>query len=348
MPRPAVPVEPPAELAALRAAVDAVLALDLCLLPPGQALELTRGLLVERQRLEAATLGSVSDLDSRQLYTLDGAGSTRSWLAQQPVARTGLAAEATRLAARPLLRAAVAAGQVSAATADTVAALLARLPQRVEEHQLTGVLRHAVPALLTDRGVHTDALHALVDDALGSVGTTADRLEPACVLLARHLPPTTLALELRGLVDALLPERLADDTRQSWSDASLTLQQRSGSGWSLRGHLDDQTGQQLHDALHARLPEQPTGPLDLHGDDHDSSAASEDLSGVPDAAHSAASDAASTRRRPLTARSSGGRSVRAGRWCRWPAGAAARLSRAPRCCPAASGSCPRSRRCWPT
>ncbi len=87
------------------------------------------------------------------------------------------------------------------------------------------------------------------------------------MLLAQHLPPTTLAVELRGLVDALLPEQLADETRQCWRDASLSLQQRSGSGWSLRGQLDDQTGQQLHDALHARLPKQPSPPEDLHGDD---------------------------------------------------------------------------------
>jgi hypothetical protein len=263
VPRPAVPASPPAELLALRAAVDAVLAVDLHRLGPGEALELTRALLVEQQRLQAATLGSVAELDARQLYALDGAGSTRSWLAQQPVARTGLAAEATRLVARPLLRAAVAAGQVSAATADVVASLLARLPGQVEEHQIVGVLQHALPALLVDRGVPAEELAAAAGVGVGSI---ADRLEPACVLLARHLPPTTLAFELRSLVDALLPERLADDTRQSWRDASLTLQQRTGAGWTLRGHLDDQTGQLLHDALHARLPKPSVGPVDLPGD----------------------------------------------------------------------------------
>ncbi len=253
----------PAEVLALRAAVDAVLDLDLTGLAAGVALEHTRALLVQAQRLHAATLTAVAELDARELFGLDGAGSTRSWLAQQPAGRTGLAGEASRLCRRPLLWAALEAGQVSAVTADLVASALDRLPVEVESHQLVGVLRHAVPSLLADRGVPPEVLAGLVEDGLADdrvagLGSAADRLEPACVLLARHLPPTTLSAELRMLVDALLPEQLADDTQRSFLEQSLHLTKRRGSGYDLRGRVDDVLGATLESALLSRLPDDAT------------------------------------------------------------------------------------------
>ncbi len=259
VPRPAVPAGPPAELTQLREADDAVLAMDLSALPAAVLLAHARGMLAESQRVHAATLAAISELDRRELYALDGAGSARGWLAQQPTGRPGLAAEADRLSRRPLLRAAVAAGDIAAATADTVASALDRLPDTVEEDQLLGVLRYGVPALLADRGVDPGVLGALADEALGAVGLDpAQRLEPACVLLVRHLPPTTLAHELRMLLDALLPEELAEQTRQAWLAQALHIRTLRGLGAEIRIRVDDALAQLTEDALMARLPDDAT------------------------------------------------------------------------------------------
>src|SRR6476661_5867944 len=126
VPRPVVPAEPPAELLALRVAVDGVLGLDLTGLSAAVALEHARAMLAEASRVQAAALSAVGELEARELFALDGAGSTRSWLAQQPAGRSGLAGEAARLGRRPLLRAAVLAGQIGAGTADLVAVALDR------------------------------------------------------------------------------------------------------------------------------------------------------------------------------------------------------------------------------
>ncbi len=262
VPRPVVPAAPPAELLSLRAAVDGVLGLDLTGLPAAVALAHTRAVLVEAQRVHAAALSAVAELEERQLYALDGAGSTRSWLAQQPAGRTGLAGEASRLGRRPLLRAAVEAGSVGASTADQVASALEKLPGQVPEDQLVGVLRYALPALLVDRGVDPQLLASLADEALSAVGMSpADRLEPACVLLAQHLPPTTLAAELRMLMDALLPEQLADEIRAAWLEQRVHITKRRGLGYDFRIRVDDTLGPLVESALLSRLPKDDASAL---------------------------------------------------------------------------------------
>jgi hypothetical protein len=259
VPRPTVPGGPPPELLAPEPVLDDLQALELSRLSGPAVLALTRGLLAQQQRLHATTLGALSELDRRQLFALDGAGSTRGWLAQQPTGRPGPAAEATRLARRPLLRAAVSAGRISADTADLVATARDRLPDTVEDDQLLGVLRYGIAALLVDRSVDPAVMEALADQALAAVGLDpAQRLEPACVLLAQHLPPTTLAHQLRTLIDALQPERLAEQTRQAWLDQALHIRTLSGLGVEILIRLDDTLGQLTDDALVARLPDDAT------------------------------------------------------------------------------------------
>ncbi|MCW2666719.1 MAG: hypothetical protein JWN57_1681, partial [Frankiales bacterium] len=67
--------------------LDDLQALELSRLSGPAVLALTRGLLAQQQRLHATTLGALSELDRRQLFALDGAGSIRGWLTQQPTGR---------------------------------------------------------------------------------------------------------------------------------------------------------------------------------------------------------------------------------------------------------------------
>lgn len=248
------PVGPSEDVLALAHALDDLLRTDPTLLPEGVALERARLLLVQQQRLHAAALDAVRDVQQRQLFARDAAGSARDWLGQQAAADPSLLRDATQLTGRPVVRAALAAGLLSAHVADTVARALGRLPDRVEDDQARGVLLHALPDLLQDRSVPADELASVVRDGLaGALERPADRLEPAFVLLARHLPAAHLAGALRMLTDALLPDRLEDQTRQAYDDGAVYLRQRGDRGWSGRLRLDELVGQRFYDELMARV-----------------------------------------------------------------------------------------------
>ncbi len=64
----------------LQQAVDRLLAEDAVALPGPVALARLRTVLACAEQLRAAQLSAVRDMDSRQLYALDAAGSARGWL----------------------------------------------------------------------------------------------------------------------------------------------------------------------------------------------------------------------------------------------------------------------------
>ena len=69
-------------------------------LPGPAALDRLRTLLTCAEQLKAAALHGVRDLDHRELYALDAAGSARTWLRRQPGGEDGQVTLARRLAQR--------------------------------------------------------------------------------------------------------------------------------------------------------------------------------------------------------------------------------------------------------
>ena len=67
----------------LDAAVAVLLTQDPSKLAPKAALARASALMTARERLQAATLTAVRDVDLRELFVLEHAGSTRSWLRRQ-------------------------------------------------------------------------------------------------------------------------------------------------------------------------------------------------------------------------------------------------------------------------
>jgi len=245
-------------------AVDALLAQDLALLPGPVALDRTRTLLREHDRLGLALGEALLDVQARELFALEAAGSTSGWLRQQPSGDGGRVAKAGRLAARPHVRTAVATGALGLAAADVVCRALDQLPSTTEPGQVEGVLENAVPELLSrwvagDSGdAVAEARQALVADVItsGVAATTlapADRLEPAFVLVGQALTPGVLHDQLQQLVDAVQPVRVEQDEEQTYHDRNLRLRQkRGGQGWRLTGDLTNEVGAGLNAELTAR------------------------------------------------------------------------------------------------
>lgn len=252
--------------AALREAVDRLLAQDVAGLP--ESVALTRAREVQRQieRLEAVRARALVDVDRRELFALDDAGSTRSWLRQQK-AQSGLLTRARQLLVRPRVEDALAAGTVTADAAVLLCRALDRLPEQIADDQLLGVLAHGVPDLLSAWTGRLVSPALVGEELLGrrerlasvlracseltAAGPDA-QLEPAFVLLAQALTPAELPHALRMLTDALLPDAL-DDRQAADHDETFWRLRKAAVGWDLHAHLDDELGQQLHADLQARL-----------------------------------------------------------------------------------------------
>ena len=271
--RPAAPAEPaqphPAGVA-LVDAVDTLLAQDLEALSEAVALHRCRVVLAQAERLAAAAATALADMQARELWAADGAGSLSGWLRQQPCSDAGRSTRARRLPARPKVLAAVATGTIGLSTADVLCKALSELPETCEPGQVEGVLAGAVPELLS-RWVARNALdpaHDAVADAraallsdtveagLVDVGAApADRLEAAFVLVGQAVGPAVLAsqLQLQLLVEALLPEELVADEAGTYDGRSLVLRKKKlQPGYRLRGELTDEVGARLQAELDAR------------------------------------------------------------------------------------------------
>jgi len=237
------------------------------------ALARAGAVLVARERLAAVALAAVRDIDGRELYALACAGSTRSWLRTQLGGDQGQLGLARRLSDRPLVTGALADGQISLRAAGQLAGALDQVPAEVAEPALLAVLTDGVAGLLgavTGSHLLPEVLpspHALAVRA--ELATPAGRLEPAVLLLARHLAPGLLRPALGYLLDALFPDGIdLPDANEYY----LHLQPLLDGDWDLRGHLDPETGTLLAreiDRQQQARTGQPDQDDDEVGDDAD-------------------------------------------------------------------------------
>jgi len=238
-------------------AVDRLLAEDPVDLPGQLALDRTRTLIQSSERLQAARLAAISDMDRRELWSLDGAGSTRGWLRTQLGGEKGQLSAARRLEQRPVVEAALAAGQVSGRGAEQLCGVLDKVPTQVDEEQLSGVIIDGVGGLLQastgglvlDDAITADLLAARAEAdavlqacAADTTASPACRLEPAFVLLARRLAPGHLGPALRQLIEALLPD--GSDGLDS-DPYFFELRELLDGDVDVRGHLTPEVGHAL-------------------------------------------------------------------------------------------------------
>ncbi len=236
-------------------AVDRLLAEVPVELDGDSALARAGSVLIARERLAAVALAAVQDIDCRELYALACAGSTRSWLRTQLSGDQGQLGLARRLADRPLVTGALADGQISLRAAGQLGGALDQVPTQVAEPALLAVLTDGIAGLLgAVTGSHLlpevpPSPHALAVRAelatvtaavcAATTATPAARLEPAVLLLARHLSPGLLGPSLGYLLDALLPDGIDLPDPDEYY---LHLQPLLDGDWDLRGHLDPETG----------------------------------------------------------------------------------------------------------
>ena len=249
----------------LQEAVAGLLAQDPSLLPATEALGRLAGMLEARERLQAAVLAAVRDLDVRELYALDGAGSARGWLRTQVGGEDGQVALARSLGQHDAVRTALAGGRISLKAAGQLCTALAKVPAELDEPTVRALLHDGVRPLLTAGagGTVVEAEPVLQDCADATTCAPADRLAPAFVLLAEHLTPTWLSTALRSLVDPLLPDGSEGDGLDPYY---VELRPLYDGDWDLRGLLDSETGLSLKAELDRRqqargdAPGQPEVP----------------------------------------------------------------------------------------
>ena len=226
-------------------------------LPGAVALERTRALLVQTERLRAAALAAVGDLDARQLYALDGAASASAWLARERVGgRAAPVTTARRLADHPAVTAALAAGRLDVLGADRVCAALSRLPGEVDEQVVSAVLGDGVRTLLQELVGAAD-LPDEVDAVLGEAATASgtplpERVEPVLVLLAQRVPPALLVRTTGLLVDALLPEEHLERWEREQAQTYLDVRDLLDGYADVKGVLDPETAVLLRRCLARR------------------------------------------------------------------------------------------------
>ncbi len=249
---------------ALELAVGTLLAEAPVELDGATALARAGVLIVSQERLRAATLAAVRDVDVRQLYALDACGSTHGWLRTQLGGNQGQLELAKRLGQRRQVAAALGAGEVSGRAAGQLCAALDKVPGSVDEPVLVAVVTDGLADLLRAQlGANEDGeppsdaalsvradLAAVQAEAVDATATApAARLEPCLLLLARHLPPAELASAAGRLLDALLPEQgdVPDE-----DDFFLQLTPVLDGAWDVRGLLDPETGTLLSRELERR------------------------------------------------------------------------------------------------
>lgn len=263
----AAPVPPgDPDVALLVAGVERLLAGRAVDLPPAVSLERLRTVLVQRERLDAVLLDAVRDLEARELFALDGAGSARSWLMAQRVGGDpALVSIARRQAERPVVRAAHRDGRLATRAAQQVCTALEGLPVEADEATMTAVLDEAVSQVLnaSNGGSPPDAVAVealLTACKADTLAAPAARLEPVFVLLATRLAPTMLAAALSSLTDALAPEAQLDQAEDVRDQRNLTLNPVQDGAWDVRGLLDPETGILFHTELERRMALDPDQP----------------------------------------------------------------------------------------
>jgi hypothetical protein len=251
--------------ARLTAAVDALLDSPSVQLAPVHALERLGTVLTESERLAVVALDGIHDMDERELFALDGAGSTAGWL-RRAGGNPRMRAFARRLADCPHVRDAMVAGRLGADAAQKVCAALAEVPEAVDEAYLVGVVRDGAGQVLTEMyggAAHPDdvsELTGLCSDAVRSTASPAARLEPVFVFLAEKVPPAVLNRTLADLTAALLPQRFDEELDESSDAEYFDLQQVLDGRWHADGYLDPETGAALNAELERRMATAPDDP----------------------------------------------------------------------------------------
>lgn len=288
-----VGVAMPAGLLFLLTGLDELEALTPADLPPEQALKVAAAVLVAHDRLRALALRQVADVERRQLHDLDGSPSTGAWVAEQQTSMTrAQVALARRLDQVPQVAARIAAGGLSLDGGVLLSQALSRLRPYIDRPD---GLVDGQPAEQVVGAVLVDGICQLVGEARGGLadddpmlvrlrGELTEvaaaplpeiaRLESGFLLLARHVEPGQLKRALGVLVDAILPGQLDDASQDADRNRSLDLRRHDDrAGWSLRGELDDETGELLHTVLGAAMATDPDNPNDTAvaraGDDLD-------------------------------------------------------------------------------
>ena len=244
---------------ALAALLDAFLARPSADLAPADALERLRCLLPQLERLRMVALEGVRDMERRELFALASAGSASGWLRCQPVAPEGVTVTAARrLAMTPLAAAEVDGGRLSVRAALEIGGALDKLPRQVDEASVRAVLLDGIPAMISEArggGPISPAASVTLRQAAATDGPVRDRLESGFVAYAQGvqgvLPPSSLRGQLAVLIDALLPDLQDQRDRHTGADRSLELEHLFTGGWHLHGHLDEETGETLHQLLAA-------------------------------------------------------------------------------------------------
>ena len=248
----------------LQEAVDRLLDEAAVDLPGPAALERLRTVLACAERLKAAQLAAVRDMDTRELYALDAAGSARGWLRRQPGGEDGQVTLARRLAERPVVGTALAEARIGLRGAAQLCTALEAVPADLDDALVTAVVQDGIGRLLLEQTGGTpeddlaaDVLAQRAADGAVLAGCCADvtaapaaRLEPAFVLLAERLSPGQLGSALRLLLDPLQPDGTDLPDRDPYY---LELRILADGDVDLRGLLDPETGQSLAAEIERRL-----------------------------------------------------------------------------------------------
>jgi hypothetical protein len=277
-----VGVTMPAGLLFLLAGLDELDALTPADLAPEQALQLAAAVLVAQDRLRAIALRQVADVEHRQLHDLDGCPSTGSWVAQQHTSMTrAQVALARGLDRVPQVAARIAEGGLCLDGGVLIGQALNRLRPHVDrpdglidgqpaEQVVTAVLVDGICQLVGEArgGLDDDhpvlpRLRTQLTEAARAPLPEITRLETGFLLLARDVEPGQLKQALRVLIDAVLPCQLDDSADDADRNRSVDLRKHDDrAGWSLRGELDDETGELLHTVLAATMTVDPDNVSD--------------------------------------------------------------------------------------
>jgi hypothetical protein len=202
------------EVLSLRSAVDALAAQEPTQLPGDVALQRSKDLLVECERLKALALEALSDVDRRELYTSEGSPTTNAWITGLHVPGVGKTeiTLARRLRAVPRVAEELKAGRLSGQNAGRITTALTkarshldqpdgRIDGQVGEEALYGVCVNGISTLLAEQGRPLPAavLSTDVSDngTAGEAGQGADD-SPSPAERAHHV----LREELEALLDA--------------------------------------------------------------------------------------------------------------------------------------------------
>jgi hypothetical protein len=266
----------------LQQVLDSLTALSPSDLPDQVAVQVAATLLQVQDRVQGLALRSVADMHQRDLYVTAGAPSTGTWVEQQrtsmPRSHVALARKIERV---PQVAVRVAAGQLTVDGAVVIGRALDRLRPHVDRPD---GLVDGQPADQALGGVIVDGARQLIGEVYGGLGDRdprvagvisqlreiaaepfpdITRLESAFLVVADHVPSRLLAKALAVLVHALLPHKLAESSDDAHLRRGLELiRDPEGSGWLLRGHLDDECGERLHEVLTAGMATDPENATD--------------------------------------------------------------------------------------